>query len=158
MEIPKEEHPKQIKCYCGHTTYCDCNPKEEPTCWDCKGTISKEGICLCNREEPKQELPIVNGSYGCTIQTKKQETLEEAAENYINLNKRFADTGKAFITGAKWMQERTYNEEDLIQLLNFVSKEYNISNGIGYFHTHESFEDVTSKEVFNKWFEQFKKK
>ena len=21
---------KQIKCYCGHTTYCDCGPKEEP--------------------------------------------------------------------------------------------------------------------------------
>ena len=26
--IPKEE-PKQIKCYCGHTTYCDCIPLEE---------------------------------------------------------------------------------------------------------------------------------
>ena len=21
---------KQIKCYCGHTTYCDCGPLEEP--------------------------------------------------------------------------------------------------------------------------------
>ena len=27
--IPKEEL-KQIKCYCGHTTYCDCGPLEEP--------------------------------------------------------------------------------------------------------------------------------
>jgi hypothetical protein len=27
--IPKEE-PKQIKCYCGHTTSCDCSPLEEP--------------------------------------------------------------------------------------------------------------------------------
>ena len=27
--IPKEE-PKQIKCYCGHTTMCDCSPIEEP--------------------------------------------------------------------------------------------------------------------------------
>jgi hypothetical protein len=43
-------------------------------------------------------------------------------------------------------------------LLNFVSREYNISNGIGWFHTHESNEDVTSKEVLDKWFEQFKKK
>ena len=25
--IPQEE-PKQIKCYCGHTTYCDCIPQE----------------------------------------------------------------------------------------------------------------------------------
>ena len=24
-----KEEPKQIKCYCGHTTYCDCSPLEE---------------------------------------------------------------------------------------------------------------------------------
>jgi len=24
-----KEEPKQIKCYCGHTTYCDCGPLEE---------------------------------------------------------------------------------------------------------------------------------
>jgi hypothetical protein len=23
-----EEEPKQTKCYCGHTTYCDCGPEE----------------------------------------------------------------------------------------------------------------------------------
>jgi hypothetical protein len=28
--IPQEEHPNQIKCYCGHTSYCDCSPLEEP--------------------------------------------------------------------------------------------------------------------------------
>jgi len=28
FKIPEE--PKQIKCYCGHTTYCDCGPLEEP--------------------------------------------------------------------------------------------------------------------------------
>jgi hypothetical protein len=26
--VSKEE-PKQIKCYCGHTTYCDCGPLDE---------------------------------------------------------------------------------------------------------------------------------
>jgi hypothetical protein len=29
-------------------------PQEEPKCWECKGVI-KDGICFCNREEPKQE-------------------------------------------------------------------------------------------------------
>ena len=24
------EEPKQIKCYCGHTTMCDCSPIDEP--------------------------------------------------------------------------------------------------------------------------------
>ena len=28
--MSKQEEPKQIKCYCGHTTYCDCGPLEEP--------------------------------------------------------------------------------------------------------------------------------
>jgi hypothetical protein len=28
MEKPQEE-PKQIKCYCGHTSYCDCGPLDE---------------------------------------------------------------------------------------------------------------------------------
>ena len=43
-------------------------------------------LIIVPKEEPKQDLPIVSGSYGCTIQTKKQEpkqeTLEEAAEEY----------------------------------------------------------------------------
>jgi hypothetical protein len=29
-EVFTLEEPKQIKCYCGHTTYCDCGPLEEP--------------------------------------------------------------------------------------------------------------------------------
>jgi hypothetical protein len=42
------------------------------------------------KEEPKQKLPIVNGSYGCTIETEKQETLEEvntsSLENLLENN------------------------------------------------------------------------
>mgnify|MGYP001356832165 CR=1 FL=1 len=30
MKNLPEEEPKQIKCYCGHTTYCDCGSLEEP--------------------------------------------------------------------------------------------------------------------------------
>jgi hypothetical protein len=114
-----------------------------------------------------------------TQEEPKQETLEEAAEKrygtlITNPKKNITvdihgDLKIGFVEGAKsdaakdywyakWQQERSYSEEDLVQLLNFVSREYNISNGIGWFHTHESNEDVTSKEVLDKWFEQFKKK
>ena len=62
------------------------------------------------KEEPKQDLPIVNGSYGCTIQTKKEETLEEAAERYWVKQPYNED---AFIEGAKWQQERMYSEEEV---------------------------------------------
>jgi hypothetical protein len=38
-------------------------PKEEPKCFDCKGTISKEGVCFCNGEfiSSKQEWNPTQG-------------------------------------------------------------------------------------------------
>ena len=47
--------------------------------------------------------------------------------------------------------DKKYSEEDLIQLLNFVSKEYNIGNGIGWFFSHESPDEITSKDVLDIW-------
>jgi hypothetical protein len=90
----------------------------------------------------------------------EEEELEEAAENYekIHGGSYSIGVGKAFKCGAEWQAERMYSEEEVVELLNFVSKEYNISNGIGWFHTHKSIEDVSSKEVLDKWFEHFKKK
>ena len=78
---------------------------------------------------------------------------EDPSPNSIEDNHPRTNYGEGFTK-----QERMYSEEDLVHLLNFVSKEYNISNGIGWFHTHESIEDVPSIEVLDKWFEQFKKK
>jgi len=47
----------------------------------------------------------------------KQETLEEAAENYTI---DFA-TMSAFKLGAKWQQERSYSEEEVLELIQFLS-------------------------------------
>ncbi len=30
MSLKGELEPNHIKCYCGHTSYCDCSPLEEP--------------------------------------------------------------------------------------------------------------------------------
>jgi hypothetical protein len=30
MSLKGALEPNQIKCYCGHTSYCDCSPQEEP--------------------------------------------------------------------------------------------------------------------------------
>jgi hypothetical protein len=92
----------------------------------------------------------------------KQETLEEFIDKVdtpADFDQFTFDEG--IRVGVKWQQEQNkklYSEEDLVHLLDFVSKEYNISNGIGWFHTHESIEDIPSIEVLGKWFEQFKKK
>jgi hypothetical protein len=111
------------------------------------------------KEEPKQELPIINGSYGCTIQTKKeepkQETLEKAAERYAdeqekkeenNYNDCYANDYNGFLDGAKYQSERMYSEEDMLNFSWFL-----IEN-IGQFSC-----DRTA-HFEGKYLEQFKKK
>jgi hypothetical protein len=117
--IPKEE-PK-TKCYCGHTTYCDC------------------GVDV--------DFEI------------KQETLEEAADKTLQdeINYWYEKTGSltsedivrrayslGITTGAKWQEERMYNEEEVLELLNKREK-----------YTSQSPE--TDWFSISKWFEQFKK-
>ena len=73
----------------------------------------------------------------------KQETLEEAGEKlYPNRESflyRFQNIErKAFIDGAKWQQERSYSEEEVLQILS-------------------SYADWPINNV-KEWFEQFKKK
>ena len=113
-------------------------PKEESKCFNCKGTISKEGICFCNREKPKQE------------------TLEEASERFAvnqypyldEFEKKFIKDD--FIKGAKWQQERMYSEEDIALAFN-EGQAYSVTgklvDGKEWAKTHKK-----------EWFEQFKKK
>jgi hypothetical protein len=89
----------------------------------------------------------------------KQETLEEVAEKEFPLiDTEWCRTGaceeenlhllghrKSFIKGAKWQQERSYSEEEVLQLVSDWT-DYRMS------------EDSKSKVTFKKWFEQFKKK
>ena len=71
----------------------------------------------------------------------KEETLEEVAEIYA-VNKSSADVFRKahredFINGAKWQQEKSYSQLDVVRIL---SKYETLSN-----------------EDFNKWFEKLKK-
>jgi hypothetical protein len=72
----------------------------------------------------------------------KQETLEEAARKWYSNTKLF-DKGElnAFIAGAKWQAERMYSAEDLRNAYRWGTL---VNQG--------------TKEHFNEWFEQFKKK
>ena len=96
------------------------------------------------KEEPKQDLPIVNGSYGCTIQTKEQETIEEAAERLYPEEWYWIEK-KVFQEAAKWQQEKMYSEVEVLTLLQKLAHDVSINQW-------NSFEKV------NTWFEQFIKK
>ena len=128
MEKPQKE-PKQTKCYCGHTTYCDCGLLEVS---DEAKQRTKNYMSLKGALEPKQE------------------TLEEAGVAYSKtVNENHTSHMLGFYNGAKWQQEKMYSEKDLISFAHFYfQEEFNSS-----VQTSKS-----TKDIFNEWFEQFKKK
>ena len=78
-----------------------------------------------------------------------KETLEEAFDKIYNSIDFTEFDFASFKLGAKWQQERMYSEEDLISFAHFYfQEEFNSS-----MQTSNS-----TKDIFNKWFEQFKKK
>jgi hypothetical protein len=87
-------------------------------------------------EQIDQNNPIRKGS---TALVYEQETLEEAAErlNYFVLNGR-TPFNNGFKEGAKWQQERSYSEEEVLDII------YKFKQTCPYF--------------IEAWFEQFKKK
>jgi hypothetical protein len=81
----------------------------------------------------------------------KQETLEEAAENYnLNTINAFGDY-ESFIAGAKWQQERSYSEEDMMFAYEQGARLALISQSPLALHKGEF---PTPQE----WFKQFKNK
>jgi hypothetical protein len=126
-------------------------PKQDEHYLDSYGCTKNEFELSLNfkKEEPKQEMPIINGSYGCIIETNKQETLEESAERYAeskSSNFSFRNTHiRDFKEGAKWQAKRMYSEEEVYNLL------YNLACEVVQDYDH------TPKKL-DKWFEQFKKK
>ena len=83
----------------------------------------------------------------------EKETLEEAAERLIKLNRQ-----DAFYEGAKWQAERSYSEEDL-KLAYFSAIE---STGEGWNGEYAKGNRPDIEEIFGEgfieWFEQFKMK
>lgn len=103
-------------------------PKKEPILGiDFEMSIDDEGMCV--------QIPII-----------KQETLEEAAENYVRNES--DDTLKlvskySFKGGTKWQAERMYSEEEVLKIL---------------YKSHNTESTSIIANTLKKWFEQFKKK
>jgi hypothetical protein len=116
---------------CGDKEYKIIIPKEKP-----KQDLEKEMF------ELEQELDIPSFMRWHNSKP-KQETLEEAVENYTKdgtkhyMEKTNVELG--FIAGAKWQAERMYSETEVLQLLLRLQQT-------------ESYDNLYD------WFEQFKKK
>jgi len=131
MSLKGALDPKQIKCYCGHTTMCDCSPKEEP-----KQETLEEAAINFYREFPSNPLDKPEWHYNRDVDCFKKR--------------------KAFINGAKYMAERMYSEEEVKEIIKlsceegmFIQRTINDKVNIPY---------TRIKDFTIKMFEQFKKK
>ena len=95
---------EQTKCYCGHTTYCDCGLEEYNPITKQKIDMSKYTAGFDPYEEPKQET-----------------TLEEVAEKFKSkeLFKESNDRARKILSEIKSLpiQERMYSEDEVLKLL-----------------------------------------
>jgi hypothetical protein len=127
--IPQEEHPNQIKCYCGHTTTCDCIPLDE---------AKQETL-----EEAKLRQLFKNRSNCYADADDVVQTMDE--DCFI-------------LTINEWQQERRYSEEEFLCFSEWVSSEdwvYLPSKG---YWVNEEQEELEQKFTTKQLFEQFKKK
>jgi hypothetical protein len=100
------------------------------------------------QEEPKQEMPIINGSYGCIIETNKQETLEEAVNAFKKTN--------VYTNEIKQKQERMYSEEDMIEFGKYLLQLSNSAMSRKF--NMKMLDSETGIKLTKDLFEQFKKK
>jgi hypothetical protein len=101
-------------------------------------------------EEPKQKLPIINGSYGCTIETEKQETLEEFINSQPYYGSCTHEYKEGIELGAKWQQEqdkKMYSEEEMLKMLH----------KFGFDYTYNYKGEKTIYEWIPEWFEEHKR-
>jgi hypothetical protein len=131
-----------IKCYCGHTTTCDCGPEEPKKNFYCGDEVDYDDKCLKQCENCNNANGV---DYGY---------IEDAA--LINYKKLYEGEPltqdvpiDAFKQGAKWQQERSYSEEDMRKAF--------IAGGNSFIEEDDAYGSEYHKYM-EKWFEQFKKK
>lgn len=119
---------------------------KQENCCTPLGQIKRYEDCYGCDRKPKQETHICKYCNAETTQSDdecyaKPKTLEEVAERlYPTIHEQYQYD--AFIQGAKWMKERMYSEEEVINAFN-EGQALNVRGKL-----------IQGKE----WFEQFKKK
>jgi hypothetical protein len=109
------------------------------------------------KEEPKQETleqidqnnPITRGS---TALVYKQETFEEVAEKSVIEQMEAGNSAYilGFTKGAKWQQERSYSEEEALNLLTHFAVEIQRQNKRGQYPIEIKGWFERNKETFKK--------
>ena len=111
------------------------------------------------KEEPKQEPCDNCGNEICCCILRKQETLEEAFNNYVNKKYHSPTEGsmpdlESAKFGAKWQQERMYSDEEVLELLQ-KALTHKDNGETGNLITAQG--EIRTANFYS-WFEQNKKK
>jgi hypothetical protein len=141
-------------CYGKRSQYKIIVPKEEPKFGDSfenlANVMSTANFMFGVKEEPKQEYQSecicdkeCRGFVNVKCKKTNQETLEDAAENYV-IDEAYLPVYKeecqrAFINGAKWQAERMYSEEEVKFIIS------------------EALQSALVTVNLDGWFNQFKK-
>jgi hypothetical protein len=150
--------PKQIKCYCGHTTYCDCGP-EEPKQETLKEAVMIERIAMDKLKNkwghlytfryPKRPFPtnyendLNNIKIGLYEGAKYQAERMGLMEIELNHTKTLLASCEKALEDRDKQADRMYSEEEVLELI--WKYETRQTSMVGYSNV-------------KKWFEQFKKK
>jgi hypothetical protein len=144
MSLKGALEPKQIKCYCGHTTMCDCSPLEEPK------QEENEIIDISDHDGIGNAVDNLNN------EPPQETTIEEAAKEFV-LSHDFSQltnpnhlANRCFQYGAKWQQERMYSEDEAIEFFIEGYRQRAIASNLIF--------DNASRMYAISLFEQFKNK
>ncbi len=77
---------ENIKCYCGHTTYCDCSPLEQPK----QETLEEAGVIaagLCEHLDAKEQAMFIAGFVECV---KWQQERRYSEEEVLEIIRQYA--------------------------------------------------------------------
>ena len=121
---------EQTKCYCGHTITCDCGPEQEILLEDVFNDDKKENI--------KKFIDEINNP------SQPNDKLKQAFEKYSEYLEDFENKNTyahGFKDGAKWQQERSYSEEEVIAFGEFIFKHSLLTHTRGVKSLFEQFKN-----------------
>ena len=165
--IPKEEQKKHIinmmktdeelglyeeetKCYCGHTTYCDCGPEQHIDFINSNIDEFDKALKLY-KQETLEEAAIIHAHKSFVWPLNKQGEKQSIPPGQIvppGYAKHQKIANKHFIAGAKWQQERSYSEEDM-------KNAFKVGFSIGY--GSDTYATDEKNKTCEDWFKEIKK-
>ena len=121
----------KTKCYCGHTTYCDCEPLEE------------------HKQETLEEVRMVKRTelYNSILSIVKQLPRKEVQDDAMDAPSCTYELEQLFLKWQQKQDKKLYSEEDLLNFGAFVRIEDKKEKRL-----------FLIQDYYKKWFNQFKKK